>query len=223
MSTSLLLAIAAIATVGWVARRDHLALQAARRCLLDDCAGLLDQARLAHGPDSFPKLTGICGGRDVRADLIPDTMTIRRLPQLWLSTSLLERNAGLPGLDVLVRPTGNEFYALNSRFTRRFEAPPGLPAEVLIRGDAGAARLLAELGPALADILADARVKEIAVTERGVRIVRQAGEGKRGEHLLLRQAHFDDANVQPADFANVLRQLQSLRVIASTHGQVRAA
>jgi hypothetical protein len=223
MSMSLLLALVAVTVVVWVARRDHHTLQTARRCLLDDCTGLLEHGRLTHGSDSFPKLTGSYGGRDVRADLIPDTMTIRRLPQLWLSASLLERNAGVPGLDILVRANGNEFYALSNRFARRFEAPPGLPAEVLIRGDVNAGRLLAEIAPALEEILSDARVKEVAITERGVRIVRQVGEGKRGEHLLLRQAHFDDAYVRRADFVTILRQLQSLRAIATTHGQVRAA
>jgi hypothetical protein len=34
---------------------------------------------------------------------------------------------------------------LFSRFSQRLETPPGFPGEVLIRGDSGAERLLAEL------------------------------------------------------------------------------
>ena len=55
--------------------------------------------------------------------------------------------------------------------------------------------LLDRMAPTLGAILADPRIKEIAVTPKGLRLVRQAGEGRRGEHLLLRQAVFDDAAV----------------------------
>jgi hypothetical protein len=94
---------------------------------------------------------------------------------------------------------------------------------VSIRGDRGAGRLLAELSEALGAILADPRVKEVAITERGLRIVRQAGEGKRGEHLLLRQALFERANVSRADLESVLQPLETLRAIVNTHGRARAA
>lgn len=223
MSMTVLVAFAAVAAVLWVGQREHRALQRSRQCLFDGCEGILAQEQLTFGADNFPRLDGKCDGRPVRAELIPDTMTIRRLPQLWLSASLLERNAGTPGLDILVRPTGNEFYALSDRFPCRFETPADFPAEALIRGDHGAGPLLDKLQPTLAAILADARVKEIAVTNRGVRIVRQVGEGKRGEHLLLRQAHFEDAMVRRSAFHAVLTQLQSLGAIVSAYGRARAA
>ena len=145
-------------------------------------------AELAHGADGFPRLSGRHQGREVRVDLSADTMTIRRLPQLWLSTTLLDRIAGLPGFAVLVRPAGTEFYSLTSRFEQRLETPAGFPAEVLIRGDDGAER-------AARTICADAMAPSSPIRAsrrspsppRGLRIIRQAGEGKRGEHLLLRQ------------------------------------
>lgn len=223
MSMSALIALAAIVAVVLVSYREHRSLLAARRRLLNRCAGVLDRAQLTHGDDGFPRLAGQYEGRPVHVELIPDTMTIRRLPQLWLSVSLLDRSAGVPGLDVLVRPTGNEFYSLNTHFAHRYEPPPGFPAEVLIRGDRGAGHLLAELSELLAVILADPRVKEVAITERGLRIVRQAGEGKRGEHLLLRQALFDNANVTHADLESLLHHLEGLRAIVTTHGRARAA
>ena len=223
MSMSALIALGAIAAVILVSYREHRGMLAARRCLLDGCAGILDRAQLTHGDDGFPRLVGNHDGRAVRIDLIPDTMTIRRLPQLWLSVSLLDRCPGVPGLAVLVRPTGNEFYSLNSHFAHRYEPPSGLPAEVSIRGDRGAGRLLAELNEALGAILADPRVKEVAITERGLRIVRQAGEGKRGEHLLLRQALFERANVSRTDLESILQPLETLRAIVNIYGRARAA
>ncbi len=223
MSISLLLAAGSIAAVTYVGMRDHRAAKAARRGVLDGCAGALDRAQLSHAADGFPRLAGHHHGREVRVDLLCDTMTIRRLPQLWMSTTLLDANAGLPGFAILVRPAGTEFYSLTSRFAHRLETPVGFPDEVLIRGDAGAEPLLDELRATLAGILADPRVKEIAVTPRGLRIIRQAGEGKRGDHLLLRQSVFENAAVPRRDLAAVLDQLQAIRAITGAYGRARAA
>jgi hypothetical protein len=223
MSLPLLLALASVAAIIFVGVREHRKAVAARRGLLDDAATALDRPQLTHGPDGFPRLFGRHQGREVRVDLLLDTLTIRRLPQLWLRATLLDHNAGLPGLAILVRPAGAEFYSLTAHFDHRLETPAGFPAEVLIRGDVGAARLLADLGPTLSTVLADARVKEIAITARGLRIVRQAGEGKRGEHLLLRQSVFDNASVPRRELADALDQLQAIRAIAVAHGRARAA
>ncbi|MEO8420864.1 MAG: hypothetical protein ABI457_06690 [Hyphomicrobium sp.] len=223
MSVSLLLAAGSIAAVTYVGMRDHRAAKTARRGVLDDCVGALDRAHITHAADSFPRLAGHHQNREVRVNLLCDTMTIRRLPQLWMSTTLVEANAGLPGFDILVRPAGTEFYSLTSRFAHRLETPVGFPDEVLIRGDDGAEPLLDELRATLVRILADPRVKEIAVTPRGLRIVRQAGEGKRGDYLLLRQSVFESAAVPRRDLAAVLEQLQAIRAITGAYGRARAA
>jgi hypothetical protein len=224
MSLSILLALGSVAAIAGVGYRDHRAAQRARQGLLDHCAGALDRAHLSYASGGFPRLEGSHRGRGVRVDLLLDTLTIRRLPQLWLSATLLHHNPGLPGLAVLVRPAGTEFYSLTARLPQRLEPPVGFPAEVLIRGEAGADVLLADLAASLRDILADPRVKEIAVTERGLRIVRQAAEGKRGEHLILRQSVFEDAAVPRADLTEVLDQLQAMRAITGAHQQqARAA
>ncbi len=223
MSMSLILAVGSIAAVTYVGMRDHRAAKAARRGVLDHCFPALDAAQLSHAADGFPRLAGRHHGRAVRVDLICDTMTIRRLPQLWMSTTLIDANADLPGFAVLVRPAGTEFYSLTSRFTHRLETPVGFPDEVLIRGDAEAEPLLHELREIIAGVLADPRVKEVAVTPRGLRIVRQAGEGKRGDHLLLRQSVFENASVPRRDLSTVLDQLQAVRAITGAYGRARAA
>lgn len=223
MSLTLLIAATGVATVSYIAVRDHRAAISARRGLLDQCAVSLDRSALIHTEDGFPKISGSHRGRGVHAELLLDTMTMRRLPQLWLSTTLLDRNLGLPGFSVLVRHCGTEFYSLISRFEHRLNAPAGFPHEVLVRGDAGAQPLLDELGEIIGGILKDPRVKEIAVTERGLRIVRQACEGKRGDHLLLRQSVFENAQVPRGDFATVLDQLHSMRAIVSARRQAHAA
>jgi hypothetical protein len=202
-------------TLGWIAARDRRALRASRSGLLTDCISLFDRPALTHEGDSFPRVSGRIGHHNVDVRLICDTMTMRRLPQLWLQVTVLEKMPGVSGFAVLVRPSNYEFYSLTGNFQHVIEPPAGFPAEIIVRGETPkAAALFFKLAKPLAAILSDPRVKEIAVTREGMRIIRQADEGRRGEHLLLRQAVFDNAGVSADTLQSVLAEIDSLRAVA---------
>jgi hypothetical protein len=189
-------------------------LRASRRDLLDGCLAMLDDGNIQLEHDDFPRLKGQWRGRPIDVQLIPDTMTLRRLPQLWLSTTWLAPIPVAGAFAALVRHSGYEFYGLTSQFEHRLEPPAGLPAEIIIRGrDARSQVLLDRMQAPLAAIFSDPLVKEVDVTPNGLRIIRQACEGRRGEHLLLRQAVFDGAQVSTSDLERVLSQLEELQAV----------
>lgn len=225
MTTTILTGLVAVAVVALVGNREHRSMRSSRRALLDDAAPALEAPVLDHGGDDFPRLAGRHRGIGVRVDLISDTMTLRRLPQLWLSVTKLVPAPGTPRVAVLVRPTGCEFYALTGSLEHALDVPALLPRETLARGSSREAQsLLDRLARPMADIMTDPRVKEIAVTEKGLRIVRQAAEGRRGEHLLLRQAVFDDAKVDRDDVLRLLCEIDALSaVVHARAGEVVAA
>jgi hypothetical protein len=207
-----LLFSAPLAVLSWIALRDHGARHASRRVLLGNCARLFDRYALTHEGDSFPRLSGRIGVRNVDVRLISDTMTIRRLPQLWMQVTMLERLPGVSGLAILVRPSGYEFYSLTSDFHHVIELPAEFPRELIVRGkDARSDKIFDKLAPAAAAILADPQVKEIAVTPEGIRVIRQASEGRRGDYLLLRQAVFDDTAVPATVLETALNDIDALR------------
>ncbi len=207
-STVYLVAALGCATLVWLTVRDGTRIRSSRRALFNHAQGVVENPAISFGADGFPRLRGLYKCHEVIADLIPDTLTIRRLPQLWLSVTFLERMPDLTAFALLVRHTGTEFYALTHTFEERLEPPVGFPSEIVIRGASQAAQtVLNALEKPLLAILADPRVKEIAVTPKGLRIVRQAAEGRRGEHLLLRQAIFDATSVPAAELASVLTHL----------------
>jgi hypothetical protein len=211
VNAPVLIALAGILAVAVLALQAHSAQRHARRTLLDDCAGLLDQSVIQHGGDDYPRIDGLHNGKRIRAELIPDSMTIRRLPQLWLSITKVEPRKDLPEFGVLVRPAGTEFYALTPNMARRLDSPQGWPEEVMVRGSGPASQdFLTVASLTVGRILADGKVKEITVTASGLRIIWQASEGRRGEYLLLRQATFDDASVSPSDFRQRLTELDDL-------------
>lgn len=226
MSNSLiyLIAVPAFAAVIAMAVREHRRLRASRRGLLTDCAGVLDAGVLTHGGDDFPSLSGSWRGKPVHVRLIPDTLTIRRLPQLWLSVTWLAPMPRAGAFAALQRHSGYEFYGLTASFEQRLEPPAGLPAEMLIRGKSAHSQFLLDaMAEPLRAIFADPLVKEVAVTPRGLRLIRQADEGRRGEHLLLRQAVFDNAQVPTADLERALSLLAELRATTIETEGVRAA
>lgn len=217
-------ALAGLAIVAFVGRREHLSVRAARHGLLDPSAAILDRAQISHGGEGFPRLDGLYRGRKVRAELISDTMTIRLLPQLWLSLTVLDPRPGLADLAVLARPNGAEFYSLTEALPERLDPPPGLPHDVLVRGRGRSARsLLASLSGVIGHILQDDRVKEIGVTPRGLRLVWQASEGRRGDHLLMRQCNFDDATVRGDTLQSLLLRLDELDRQISRFTETHAA
>lgn len=216
--------IAFAAVIATLAVRDHRRALSARRRLFDTCLGVLDGEHWSAAGDGFPALAGRAYGRDVNATLIPDTMVMRRLPQLWLSVSMMDAQPRSPSLSVLARHCGSEFYAVTLDLPQRFEPPAGLPLDVLVRGDGPLAEALCHrLAPVISTLLADQRVKEITVTAKGVRIVQQIAEGQRGEHLLLRQAVFGDAMVNRAQFMRLLSDLALLADERTAHTRVQAA
>ena len=217
-------ALAGVAIIAVVGRREHLAVRAARRGLFDLSATALEHPHISHGGDDFPRLDGRYRGRAVRAELISDTMTIRRLPQLWLSLTVMEPHPGLAELAVLARPNGAEFYSLTEKFSDRLDPPPGLPHDVLVRGRGQAAQsMLSSLGGVIGHILRDERVKEVGITAKGLRLVWQAGEGRRGDHLLLRQCNFDDATVRGETLQSLLLRLDELSSEIARFTEMNAA
>jgi len=227
LTTTLL--VAAAGAVGWRAIGDHRKALTGRKRLLDGCMHMLDRPVLTHADDGFPHLSGRIGPSRIDVRLISDTMTMRRLPQLWLQVTVLEHLPHVAGLAILVRPAGYEFYSLTERFHHVIDTPPGFPAEVIVRGEkVAAARVLDALAEPLRAILSDPKVKEVAVTPAGWRIIRQTAEGRRGEHLLLRQAVFDNAEVAPQALKATLEEIDALRAglaprHAATYGKALVA
>jgi hypothetical protein len=224
MTLSLSIALVGLLTTAIVAMREHARVVASRRTLLDCCASLLSETRVIYGSDGFPTLEGRHRGHYVRAELLPDTMTIRRLPQLWLKLTRLEARPNLAEFSVLVRPSGMEFYSLTDAHSIALEPPAGIASEIIARGNRRVSqRAVDNHAPVLRRIFSDARMKEIAVTAKGLRLIWQAAEGARGDHLIFRQCRFESASVEPATFATLLSALDSLSLSLEIEDKAQAA
>lgn len=195
MITTIAFAAFIAASCAWMGKRalaDHRVALAQRRGLLDDAASLLADVRISFAADHFPILVGrLKDGRQAKIELIADTMVTRRLPQLWLRVTLSEAGERRgPTIGALARPTGAEYYSLVHEMPE-WMTPPATGASLLMRGDGRATEWQIErISTMFRGLFADPSVKEAVISPRGARVIRQAAQGERGAHLLLRQIRF---------------------------------
>ncbi|WP_448112237.1 hypothetical protein [Mesorhizobium amorphae] len=215
MITNLALALfaaAAIAALATVAIRDQRRLAGQRRALLDQAANILENSRIRVARDGFPMLDGnLSDGRQLRVELIADTLVCRRLPQLWLKLTLTEHSPqDRPSIGALSRPTGAEFYSLVHDLPE-WLPPPRTDTSMLMRGDGTATATEVERsGSIFSALFRNPAVKEAVITAKGVRLIRQAAEGDRGAHLLLRQVRFPVEAISPDLLRTAIAEAQLL-------------
>ena len=189
------MAALAFAVLAVMYRRNHAAVRGRRAALFAPAHDLFSAYRLVqHGID-YPVLTGQYRGRDFHIDAIVDTLTVRKLPVLWLRVSLLAPLPGSSTLDILVRSQNAEFYSPANDLPHSLRPPPGWPADALVRtDDPRHAPDLSVIGRHMS-VFARPATKELLVTAKGVRLVHMLDQARRAEYLVLRQAEFEHASV----------------------------
>nr|WP_244508104.1 hypothetical protein [Mesorhizobium sp. ORS 3428] len=191
---------------------DHRAILAQRRGLLDEAARLFPGAEISFARDYFPILTSrLEDGRQIRVELLADTMVTRRLPQLWLRVTLSElRERNRPAIGAIARPTGAEYYSLVHDLPE-WMAPPEMDTSLLMRGDGRAtARQVERAASMFHSLFSDPALKEAVISPRGTRVIRQAAQGERAAHLLLRQIRFAVATISADLVSKAVAEAQSL-------------
>jgi hypothetical protein len=190
-----------------------------RAAVLDDCVGLLDRARATAEPGAHPTVTGLVGGHPVTLRLVVDSLTMRKLPVLWLEVVVRRPLPVAAPLNLLRRPAGTEFFSPDGRFDREVAPPTGCPGPVRVSTtDARLAPDVDVLDPA-GDLLRDPRLKEIGLGHGGVRAVWLVAEADQASYRLGRRAVFGPARVAAGDLARLLTVLTAVadRVAPPVH------
>lgn len=205
------LALGAGAAVSWMLARAQRRRARERAGYLAACSALFDQPVVAIQPSGFPRLSGCHEGHAFDIQIVPDTLSVRKLPALWVLVSLPETLPTYDTVDLMMRPSGHETFSNFSRLPVQVQAPHGFPLDCAIRTDAA--------GPVpwsdnLRDVLGavdERRLKEVLVAPKGVRIVFLAEEAPRTRYLLYRDAEVGRSPLSPAMLAPFLAAATSLR------------
>lgn len=206
------LALAALAI--WLGLRliqETRARATARASYFEAVKSLFDRGETRLEPTGFPRMTGRKGKLAFDLQALPDMLTFRKLPALWVMVTLPEPLPVAATLDLMTRPSGNEPFTRFTTLPQSLPGLPGLPKEVAIRSD-DARRVPPEsLVLRHADLFDDPKVKELVISPKGLRIVILAEEADRGRFLIFREAEMGRTPLSPARLAPLIDRLAAIR------------
>jgi hypothetical protein len=162
----------------------------ARRHLFANVREVLDGSQLVQRGVDYPVLTGEYRGAPVTVAVIVDTVTLRRLPTLWLSVTRRQPLPLTSPVDLLLRPSSTDIVSPGERFPAEHPVPPAWPAFIRVATPLGGRPDFFELSPAL-PLLHDTRTKDVLLTPAGARLVTELARADLGHYRLYKRARFD--------------------------------
>jgi hypothetical protein len=214
MSPLVPLAVALAALGLWLALRlirETRARSLARASYFDAVKLLFDGGETRMQPTGFPRMTGHREGLAFDLQAIPDTLTFRKLPALWVLVTLPEALPVKATLDLMARPSGNEPFTHFATLPQSLPTPSGLPKDLAIRSDDATRIAALDLIDRHVDLFADPRVKELVISPKGLRIVILAEEADRGRYLIFREAEMGRSPLPRECLAPFLDRLAAIR------------
>lgn len=200
-----------------VLQRRHVAeVRRDRASLFEDCWELLSDASVVTRGLDFPVLTGRRESHPVRVQPVVDTLSMRTVPVLWLVVSV-----GLPQpvgfrLSILARSVGTEFYSRHLESGAVLATGPGWPEELAVRSDrSDLVRTHAELLDRIARLLADGRVKQVALDGSSLRVVWRCASATASTYRVTRRVDLAGARVDSEALGRVLDTVIGLESMAA--------
>lgn len=181
--------------------------ETARAGYFDAVAPLFDEVRRQIQASGFARMAGRWRGMAFDLQAVPDTLTFRKLPSLWVLVTLTEPQPLASTLHILARPGQNDSFTRFTEMPRSLPLPQGFPEWVALRCDHGAGLPSEELVAGLAGLFANPALKEVVISPKGLRLVFLAEEADRGRYLLFRDA---EMGLTPLARARLLPQLEVL-------------
>ena len=183
----------------------------ARARFFDAVQPLFDGGETRVQPTGFARMTGRRNGLSFDLQAVPDTLTFRKLPALWVLITLPEALPVSATLDIMARPTGQEPFTRFATLPQSLAPPPGMPADLAARTDDATGIVPAALIARQLDLFDDPKVKELVISPKGLRIVILAEEADRGRYLIFRDAEMGRVRLDPARLLPMLDRLAALR------------
>lgn len=184
---------------------------AARAAYFDAVKSLFDGGETRLQPTGFPRMTGRRAGLAFDLQAVPDTLTFRKLPALWVLVTLPEPLPLQATLDLLARASGNEPFTHFATLPQSLPTPPDLPKDVAVRSDDATRIAPPDLIARHADLFTDPNVKELVLSPKGLRIVILAEEAHRGRFLIFREAEMGRVPLPPSRLEPLLDRLAAIR------------
>ncbi len=182
-----------------------------RSQVFDECLTLLEQVQVSQDKANLPFLTGYYAGFQVSLGLVEDTLGWRKLPPLWILIKLVGSHPSHGTLDLIVRPSNNEFYSPSWQWDGNLTIPPNWPQHAIIKYQKETVDL-SLLDAYVPKLFADEKMKELLITPTMVRLTYMLTQAERGEYLIMRNAVYEDTPISKSVIEILLKQALAIRL-----------
>lgn len=207
LALKILAGVALPGLLGWRFSHAYRTERVARGHILDGFAAALSSPRVEKGLQGLPRLKGVLDGRPLHVSLNADTLALRTLPTLWLEARWARDHGAV--VDVLLEPSGTEYFAEDIAFDTRVEPPKGWPQSTIVRASGGEAapvlEALAQVDPASFPAL-----KYVLLDRHETRVVMKCARADRQTYRVLRSATFKPDAVTPELVEQTIAALRSI-------------
>lgn len=159
----------------------------------------------------YPQLVGKYRGLGVRLYPVVDTLSVRKLPSLWLLATIAEPLPLDATFDLMMRPAGPTTFSNFDQLPVTLEGLPDLPLYAVVRTDDPEHVLPYHVVVPHLGIFDEPQAKELLITPKGCRFVWQLAEADRVRYGVFRQAEFGEVTLDPDLVRDLLDHLLSLR------------
>ncbi len=184
--------------------------EASRAGYFNEIAALFDAHEIVLLPTGFPRLKGWRNGKPLILTVLPDPLSFRKLPALWVVASLPTPLPVRASLDFMARPTGTETFSRFSELPHALPTPAWLPPWVAIRSDDATKVPPESFLRDHVDLFANPAVKELVISPNGLRLVFLAEEADRNRYLLFRDSELGNAPLSPRILMPLLDKLSAI-------------
>lgn len=196
--------IAAFGILAYLHVSHRLRIKSSRAAVYTDCLPLFTQYRVVQDDVDYPVLSGQYQGYRIELKLIADHVGYRKVPSLWLQASVFT-DLPLQGvIDFLVRPQNVEFFSPSDTLDIELPLPAHWPQFATLRTDLTKGLPPVHLLDPPVALFVEPAMKELLLTPRGTRLVRQVDQAQRREYLILRAASFANDQIEPGMITQLL-------------------
>ncbi|MBU2601225.1 MAG: hypothetical protein KKA32_03550 [Actinobacteria bacterium] len=183
-----------------------------REGLLDAFVAALPDATVDKGPQGLPRLRGRLDGAALLVSLHADTLALRTLPTLRLEARWDRPHNAV--VDVMLDPSGTEYFAEGLGLGGRAAPPEGWPDTTIVQVSGIEAVPIVERLSAV-DPRAFPALKHILVSRDELRLTMNCARADRQTYRVLRSATFKPDAVGPVIVKQTIDALRTLEVAAS--------
>ncbi len=223
-STFIILLCGAVAVlVVWFLHRQSKARQNVRAGYFIDVMALFTDLRSRLMPSGFPRISGQYQGDEFDLQVVPDTLTLRKLPTLWLLVTLPCPQPVKDRFDLMMRPTGVESFSNFAALPHQISLLPGFPSDCAMRTDGTCTPAFLNVVARHLAALNQDRLKELIISPNGLRLVWLIEEADRGRYLIFRDSEMGRTALAAQQLVPLLDALRQLHQDLNNLAQSEAA